>query len=286
MWSATWPKEVQSLAEDFLNDYIHINIGSLQLAANHNIRQIVDVVQEHEKEAKLPRLLREIGCERGNKTIIFVETKKKVDEVTKSIKREGLSAISIHGDKSQLERDYVLSEFRNGNTPILVATDVAARGLDVEDVKYVINYDYPNSSEDYIHRIGRTGRIGSTGTAYAFFTPNNVRQARELITVLEEAQQVINPRLLELANTHKNHFGKARQRWNPGRKQENATGSPRTNASPSGNGWHNNHHPQSFMQDRQHMVRAPNGQYGNHQNGQYVPRGYPPQQGSVSEIIL
>lgn len=243
MWSATWPKEVQALAEDFLTDYIQINIGSLSLAANHNIRQIIEICQEHEKETKLSQLLREIGTERGSKMIIFVETKKKVDDITKTIKREGWSAISIHGDKSQPERDYVLSEFRNGKTMILVATDVAARGLDVEDVKYVINFDYPNSSEDYIHRIGRTGRCQSAGTAYAYFTPNNARQAKELIAVLEEAGQAINPQLADMANSVRNQYGKGRQRWSHGRgnKDTNSHGSPRNNISPTINNWQNQH---------------------------------------------
>lgn len=89
MWSATWPKEVQALAEDFLNDYIQINVGSLELAANHNIRQIIDICQDSEKELKLLKLLKDIGNERSFKAIIFVETKKKVDDITKSIKREG-----------------------------------------------------------------------------------------------------------------------------------------------------------------------------------------------------
>lgn len=89
MWSATWPKEVQALAEDFLNDYVQVNIGSLQLAANHNIRQIIDVCQDSEKEQKLMKLLCDLGKERGFKAIIFVETKKKVDDITKYIKKEG-----------------------------------------------------------------------------------------------------------------------------------------------------------------------------------------------------
>ncbi|EZA54645.1 hypothetical protein DMN91_007010 [Ooceraea biroi] len=246
MWSATWPKEVQALAEDFLTDYIQINIGSLNLAANHNIRQIIEICQEHEKEMKLSQLLREIGTERGSKMIIFVETKKKVDDITKAIKREGWPAISIHGDKSQPERDYVLSEFRNGKTMILVATDVAARGLDVEDVKYVINFDYPNSSEDYIHRIGRTGRCQSAGTAYAYFTPNNARQAKELIAVLEEAGQAINPQLADMANSVKNQYGKGRQRWSHGRGNKTNTThvNLRNNISPTINNWQNQHIPQ------------------------------------------
>ncbi|XP_059472626.1 uncharacterized protein LOC132194987 [Neocloeon triangulifer] len=206
MWSATWPKEVQALAEDFLKNYIHLNIGSLSPAANHNIRQIVDVCQEHEKPSKLSALLREICSERESKCIIFVETKKKVDDITRAIRREGWPAIAIHGDKSQPERDHVLTEFRNGKSSILVATDVAARGLDVEDVKFVINFDYPNSSEDYIHRIGRTGRSQRSGTAYAFFTANNARQARDLLSVLREANQVINPQLAEMAAQQRNNF--------------------------------------------------------------------------------
>ena len=202
MWSATWPKEVRKLAQDFLNDYIQVNIGSLQLSANHNILQIVDVCQEHEKETKLNSLLQEIGnnAEPGAKTIIFVETKKKVENITRNIRRYGWPAICMHGDKSQQERDYVLSEFRNGKCTILVATDVAARGLDVEGIKYVINFDYPNSSEDYIHRIGRTARSESTGTSYAFFTPSNFRQAKDLISVLKEANQIVNPKLTEMAS--------------------------------------------------------------------------------------
>lgn len=285
MWSATWPKEVQALAEDFLTDYIQINIGSLTLAANHNIRQIIEICQEHEKEMKLSGLLREIGKDRGSKMIIFVETKKKVDDITKAIKREGWPAISIHGDKSQPERDYVLSEFRNGKTMILVATDVAARGLDVEDVKYVINFDYPNSSEDYIHRIGRTGRCQSAGTAYAYFTPNNARQAKELIAVLEEAGQLINPQLTDLANSMKNQYGKGRQRWSHSRsnKDNNSSGSPRNNTSPiSSNNWQSQHsqnnqlsHNNPINQDRT-VARQQNG-YQNSRQSNFQPSYQQPQ---------
>ncbi|KAM7296831.1 putative ATP-dependent RNA helicase DDX17 isoform X1 [Ixodes scapularis] len=200
MWSATWPKEVRSLAEEFLRDYIQINIGALQLCANHRILQIIDVCQETEKEDKLMKLHQEILNEKENKTIVFAETKRKVDDLTRKMRRYGWPAICIHGDKTQQERDWVLNEFRSGRAPILVATDVAARGLDVDDVRFVINYDYPNCSEDYIHRIGRTARSNKTGTAYTFFTPNNSRQAKELISVLQEANQVVNPKLYEIAN--------------------------------------------------------------------------------------
>lgn len=137
MWSATWPKEVKGLAEDFLKEYVQLNVGALQLHANHNITQIVDVCDEMEKPAKLFTLLTEIHASaqsagdpgKENKTIIFAETKRKVDELTRSMRSSGWPAMCIHGDKSQQERDWVLKEFKNGRSPILVATDVAARGL-------------------------------------------------------------------------------------------------------------------------------------------------------------
>jgi superfamily II DNA/RNA helicase len=199
MWSATWPKDVRRLAEDFLQgEYGHINIGSSELHANHNILQIVDVCDDYQKEQKLARLLEEIGCEPHSKILIFVETKRKCDELTRLMRRDGYPAMCIHGDKQQKERDWVLGEFKHGSTSILVATDVAARGLDVDDIKFVINYDYPNNSEDYIHRIGRTGRKDRTGTAYTLFTPTNAPKAQDLISVLQEAKQVVNPKLQEL----------------------------------------------------------------------------------------
>lgn len=245
MWSATWPKEVQALAGDFLTDYIQINIGSMNLSANHNIRQIVEICQDNEKPQLVVKLLKEIlptqnnAANNNNKIIIFVETKIKVEEILQIIRCEGYTATSIHGDKSQAERDSVLKDFRNGKSNILIATDVASRGLDVEDLQYVINYDYPNSSENYVHRIGRTGRCQQLGTAYTFFTPDNGKQARELISVLEEAGQQPSSALLDMArsmgggggnrNNNKrwqtpNNGGQQQQRNNPLNYQANGGG--------------------------------------------------------------
>jgi ATP-dependent RNA helicase DDX5/DBP2 len=283
MWSATWPKEVQTLAEDFLTEYIQINIGSLNLAANNNIQQIVYICEEPEKEQKLSQLLHELASDQNNKIIIFVETKKKVEDLLKCIQKDGYSATSIHGDKSQPERDFVLRNFRQGKTSILVATDVAARGLDVENVNYVINYDYPNSSEDYIHRIGRTGRCDQSGTAYTFFTSGNARQARELVGVLEETGQTPSPELLEMAKTLQNkgkqrfpirqgnhvsgNFGfKKIDSWNPGHKPSNSSGS----TSPHGQGddhFQKKRFPMQFdnFQQRPQRPGGPGGKpfYGN-----------------------
>ncbi|KQK03166.1 DEAD-box ATP-dependent RNA helicase 20 isoform X3 [Brachypodium distachyon] len=194
-WSATWPKEVEQLARNFLFDPYKVIIGSEELKANHAICQYVEILSESQKYNKLVNLLEDIMD--GSRILIFMDTKKGCDQITRQLRMDGWPALSIHGDKSQAERDWVLSEFKSGKSPIMTATDVAARGLDVKDVKYVINYDFPGSLEDYVHRIGRTGRAGATGTAYTFFTAANARFAKDLINILVEAGQKVSP---ELAN--------------------------------------------------------------------------------------
>lgn len=131
MFSATWPKEMQILAKEYISDYIQLNIGTTNYAANNNIQQIVDICEESEKDEKLMRILQDISNQEGRKTIIFVETKRRADEIMKNVNRRGFNAVSIHGDKSQSEREISLNSFRNGrmNVEILVATDVASRGL-------------------------------------------------------------------------------------------------------------------------------------------------------------
>ncbi|PHH82858.1 hypothetical protein CDD82_4496 [Ophiocordyceps australis] len=199
MWSATWPKEVRTLASDFLNDFIQVNIGSMDLSANHRITQIVEVVSEMEKRDRMIKHLEKVMENKDNKVLIFVGTKRVADEITRFLRQDGWPALSIHGDKQQNERDWVLDQFKTGKSPIMVATDVASRGIDVRNITHVLNYDYPNNSEDYIHRIGRTGRAGAKGTAITFFTTDNQKQARDLVNVLQEAKQQIDPRLAEMA---------------------------------------------------------------------------------------
>lgn len=133
------------------------------------------------------------------KILIFCETKRSVDAIANFINGFGERCGAIHGDKSQTDRDNVLRNFRSGRTNVLVATDVAARGLDVDGIKHVINYDYPQTSEDYIHRIGRTGRRDTKGTSHTFLTEENARQAADLVSVLREAKQTVDADLEELA---------------------------------------------------------------------------------------
>jgi len=143
--------------------------------------------------------LEQIMEDRNNKILIFTGTKRVADDITRFLRQDGWPALSIHGDKQQNERDWVLNEFKTGKSPIMVATDVASRGIDVRDITHVFNYDYPNNSEDYVHRIGRTGRAGKTGIAITLFTADNAKQARDLVQVLTESKQQIDPRLAEMA---------------------------------------------------------------------------------------
>ncbi|KAK4084046.1 hypothetical protein Purlil1_10543 [Purpureocillium lilacinum] len=230
MWSATWPKEVRAMASDFLNDFIQVNIGSMDLSANHRITQIVEVVSDMEKRDRMIKHMEKVMDNKDNKILIFVGTKRVADEITRFLRQDGWPALSIHGDKQQNERDWVLDQFKTGKSPIMVATDVASRGIDVRNITHVLNYDYPNNSEDYIHRIGRTGRAGAKGTAITFFTTDNQKQARDLVNVLQEAKQQIDPRLAEMARFGGGGGGRG---WGYGRGR--GGGRANANSQPLGN---------------------------------------------------
>lgn len=196
LWSATWPDEVKSLARDLCKeDPIHIKVGSGQLKANDNITQEVEVMGRWDKPKRLSKLMDQI-CD-GSRILIFAETKKGCDELVRMLRQDRYPALAIHGDKEQRERDWCLDEFRSGKSPILVATDVASRGLDVKGCKWVINYDFPGQIEDYVHRVGRTGRAGEKGTAITFFTDNESNKARDLLDILNRSSNSKYPRELE-----------------------------------------------------------------------------------------
>ncbi|KAJ1413205.1 RNA helicase, DEAD-box type, Q motif [Sesbania bispinosa] len=239
-WSATWPREVETLARQFLRNPYKVIIGSPDLKANQSINQVVEVVTDMEKYNRLIKLLKEMMD--GSRILIFMETKKGCDQVTRQLRMDGWPALSIHGDKNQSERDWVLAEFKSGRSPIMTATDVAARGLDVKDIKCVINYDFPSSLEDYVHRIGRTGRAGAKGTAYTFFTHANAKFARDLIKILQGAAQVVSPALSELARSagfgHHGSGGSFRSRGRGGYGNRGSVSG--SNATPIGSKrpWH------------------------------------------------
>jgi len=200
MWSATWPPAVQNLARDYLHDYYQVTVGSLDLAGNKDVTQVIDVCSDQDKYTNLLRYLRENLTDK-DRVLVFVETKKGCDMLTRSLRTDGFQARAMHGDKSQDERDWVLREFKGRQSTLLCATDVAARGLDVDDIRMVVNFDMPNDMENYIHRIGRTGRAGKKGTAVSFFVSDkNGRMARELVEILQRTDQNIPPELQSMSS--------------------------------------------------------------------------------------
>mmetsp|Transcript_14898 Transcript_14898/g.36453 ORF Transcript_14898/g.36453 Transcript_14898/m.36453 type:complete len:589 (+) Transcript_14898:82-1848(+) len=192
-FSATWPPNVELLAKNYTDKPLRVNIGSMKQHANKDVKQKVLVMEDSDKHIYLTKVLEKLMD--GSKILIFCQTKRNCDSVTRSLRNNGWPARCIHGDKQQSEREWVLEEFRSGKSPIMVATNIAARGLDIKGIKAVINYDFPNDIETYIHRIGRTGRAGSQGTAVTFFTPEDAMRAKELVEVLEEAEQKVPDQL-------------------------------------------------------------------------------------------
>lgn len=200
MWSATWPKELMQLAADYLQEFYQVTVGSLDLSANKDVTQLIEICSDMEKYRILLKHLRE-NLTPKDRVLVFVETKKGCDLLTKSLRGDGFQARAMHGDKKQEERDWVLQQFKSCQAPLLVATDVAARGLDVDDIRMVVNFDFPNDMESYIHRIGRTGRAGKKGVAVScFVAEKNGRMARELIDILQRANQDIPSQLHSLGS--------------------------------------------------------------------------------------
>jgi len=187
MFSATFPKEIQRLAQDFLRNYVFLAVGRVGSTTNNITQHVSYTGDENEKKDKLMDILPDCT----GLTLIFVETKRSADSLEDWLMREGINATSIHGDRTQQERESALNEFKCGRCPVLVATSVAARGLDIPNVLHVINYDMPNNIDDYVHRIGRTGRCGNTGTAIAFISEKNRNVLRDLHDTLKESNQEI-----------------------------------------------------------------------------------------------
>ncbi|OIV89510.1 hypothetical protein TanjilG_20429 [Lupinus angustifolius] len=194
LFSATFPKEIQGLASDFLSNYVFLAVGRVG-SSTDLIVQRVEYVLESDKRSHLMDLLHaqreNVIHGKQSLTLVFVETKKGADALEHCLCVNGFPATSIHGDRTQQERELALRSFKSGNTPILVATDVAARGLDIPRVAHVVNFDLPNDIDDYVHRIGRTGRAGKMGLATAFFNESNLSMAKPLSDLMQEANQEV-----------------------------------------------------------------------------------------------
>ncbi|XP_071320116.1 probable ATP-dependent RNA helicase DDX4 isoform X2 [Trachinotus anak] len=197
MFSATYPEDIQRMAADFLKtDYLFLAVGVVGGACS-DVEQTFIEVTKFSKREQLLDILKTTGTER---TMVFVETKRQADFIATFLCQEKVPTTSIHGDREQREREQALADFRSGKCPVLVATSVAARGLDIPDVQHVVNFDLPNNIDEYVHRIGRTGRCGNTGRAVSFYDPGADGQlARSLVTILSKAQQEVPSWLEECA---------------------------------------------------------------------------------------
>ncbi|KAK5962607.1 putative DEAD-box ATP-dependent RNA helicase DBP1 PWA37_000657 [Arxiozyma heterogenica] len=219
MFSATFPVNIQHLARDFLNNYIFLSVGRVG-STSENITQQILFVDDADKKSTLLDLL--LDSSKGL-TLIFVETKRLADQLTDFLILQNFRSTAIHGDRTQIERERALSAFKSGAANILVATAVAARGLDIPNVTLVINFDLPTDIDDYVHRIGRTGRAGNTGVAISFFNENNSNIVKDLIALLKETNQDVPPFLMDAirysskknySNAHSNDIHAFNNRYN------------------------------------------------------------------------
>ncbi|KAL4914170.1 hypothetical protein BDW62DRAFT_191041 [Aspergillus aurantiobrunneus] len=196
LFSATFPRNMEALARKTLTKPIEIVVGGRSVVAPE-ITQIVEVCNEDKKFIRLLELLGNLYSTDENedaRSLIFVDRQEAADTLLRELMRKGYPCMSIHGGKDQIDRDSTIEDFKAGIFPVLIATSVAARGLDVKQLKLVVNYDAPNHLEDYVHRAGRTGRAGNTGTAVTFLTEDQERYSVDIAKALKQSgQQVPEP---------------------------------------------------------------------------------------------
>ncbi|KAF7540918.1 hypothetical protein G7Z17_g12087 [Cylindrodendrum hubeiense] len=203
LFSATMPRIIDSLTKKVLKAPVEITVGGRSVVAKE-IEQIVEVREETTKFLRVLELLGDLyDRDEDARTLIFVERQEKADDLLKELMMKGYPCMSIHGGKDQIDRDSTISDFKKGVVPILIATSVAARGLDVKQLKLVVNYDAPNHLEDYVHRAGRTGRAGNTGVAVTFVTPEQENCAVGISKALEQSGQPVPERLNEMRKAHR-----------------------------------------------------------------------------------
>lgn len=176
LFSATMPQSILDITHTYQRDAVHVKVAAKELTVPL-IKQYYYPIKKEYKEEAISRL---IECYNVKRALVFCNTKKMVDDLSKSLKNRGYEAEGLHGDLTQGQRDVVMSRFRSGNLELLIATDVAARGIDVEDVEAVFNYDVPQDIEYYVHRIGRTGRAGREGMAFTLVCGKEIYKIREI----------------------------------------------------------------------------------------------------------
>jgi ATP-dependent RNA helicase RhlE len=182
LFSATMPKEIRSLSNDYLKDPVELSVVPKTATADR-IEQSVMHMQSGDKPSAIAKL---VQAHPGKRIIVFTRTKRGADKVVKKLNGENLGASAIHGNKSQGQRERALAAFRKGTNPVLIATDIAARGIDVPGVELVVNYDLPHVSESYVHRIGRTARAGASGLAVSFCAHDEVKLLRAIEKLIKQ----------------------------------------------------------------------------------------------------
>ncbi len=192
LFSATMPQRIAELARKYMNEPQRISVRGKEMT----VAAINQVYYEIPRQRKIDALTRILEAEVPSSAIIFCRTKHGVDDLGEALMARGFAVDTLHGDLSQVQRDRVMKRFRSGQADILIATDVAARGLDVDDVSHVVNFDIPESTETYVHRIGRTGRAGKTGTAITLVTP---RESRWIRSIERFTKATIQPKRLPTA---------------------------------------------------------------------------------------
>ncbi|KAL1878626.1 pre-mRNA processing RNA-helicase [Diaporthe australafricana] len=198
LFSATMPRIIDALVKKVLKNPVEITVGGRSVVAPE-ITQIVEVREEKDKFLRLLELLGNLYADDDDvRALIFVERQEKADDLLRELLRKGYGCMSLHGGKDQVDRDSTITDFKSGVCPVLVATSVAARGLDVKQLKLVVNYDAPNHLEDYVHRAGRTGRAGNTGTAVTFITEEQENCAPGIAKALEQSGQPVPDRLEQM----------------------------------------------------------------------------------------
>jgi ATP-dependent RNA helicase RhlE len=219
LFSATMPSSIADLANSFLNDAVMIDLSPEEITVER-IEQSVMFVEKQNKINLIIDIINENQVKRG---IIFTRTKHGANRLVKKLDRSGIESAAIHGNKSQGARTRALAAFRNGDIPLLVATDIASRGIDIEGVTHVFNYDLPNEPESYVHRIGRTARAGRSGVAYAFCDES---ESGYLVGI----QRLIGKQIPQFKD-HPYHFSKAIPKPNqkPGRIKESKKKNQRKN---------------------------------------------------------
>ncbi|XP_024865201.1 probable ATP-dependent RNA helicase DDX43 isoform X2 [Kryptolebias marmoratus] len=203
MTSATWPTGVRRLARSYLKNPMMVYVGTLDLAAVNTVQQTLLIVQEEEKKLYLFDFIRNMLPQ--DKVLVFVGKKLIADDLSSDMCLQGIAVQCLHGDREQCVREEALRDFKEGRVRILVATDLASRGLDVHDITHVFNYDFPRNIEEYVHRVGRTGRAGRSGAAITLITRDNWRMAPELIPILERAEQDVPEELVLMAERYEKH---------------------------------------------------------------------------------